>query len=82
MTAKTWLGGDGNWSNPANWGAPGTSSPTAKKPTCAKCCLHDTGEVLTSDPAQYPQVCCHCGYRTTRRELPPDLTGHGPFYPR
>lgn len=45
-------------------------------------CFHSTGEVLTSHPPQYPQVCCFCeARRTLRGMMPYKEPGHGPFEP-
>ncbi len=42
-------------------------------------CWHGTGMVLTSFPAQYPEVCCQCGEKRVRRETVPARSQHGPF---
>jgi hypothetical protein len=45
-------------------------------------CWHSTGMVLTSNPPQYPQVCCWCGAERTLRGLVPQREpGHGPYEP-
>ncbi len=46
-------------------------------------CWHSDDIMLTSYPAQYPEICCHCGAKCTRRkELEKIPDGHGPHYPR
>lgn len=40
--------------------------PTLTEDECVKHgghCFESTGEVLTSDPPQYPETCKHCGKR-------------------
>jgi hypothetical protein len=44
-------------------------------------CWHDTGEVLTSYPPQYPQVCCWCPAKRTNRPQFKAPAGHGPRAP-
>lgn len=45
-------------------------------------CWHGTGQMLTSNPPQIPEVCCYCGERRTRTEQRYyTVTGHGKFVP-
>ena len=45
-------------------------------------CWHDTGVVLTSNPPQYIEICCHCGTGKTRRRFTEfNPTGHGKYLP-
>ena len=45
-------------------------------------CWHETGFVLTTNPPQYPEVCCHCGEQRIIRGMAvtPDI-GHGKHMP-
>jgi thiamine pyrophosphokinase len=47
----------------------------AEREFCAKTehCFRDTGQVLTSNPPQYPQVCIHCGGMRIRVTQDPNL---------
>jgi hypothetical protein len=45
-------------------------------------CWHETGVVLTSNPPQYPEVCCHCGeQRVIRGAAVTPQEGHGKHAP-
>ena len=46
-----------------------------------KHCFHGTGLVLTSEPPQYPEVCCYCGKGRTVRGRLYSSPGHGRFIP-
>ena len=52
---------------------------------CERHCMHQTGQMLLSDPPQIEMICCRCGERSsircgTREEIDP--SNHGPFMPR
>jgi hypothetical protein len=42
-------------------------------------CWHESGVSKLTNPAQYEDVCCHCGKKRWRVETP---KGHGSFFPR
>lgn len=44
-------------------------------------CWHGTGQILTSNPPQIPQVCCHCGETRTITHGYVDNTTHGKYKP-
>lgn len=45
-------------------------------------CWHRTGLTYTSYPAQWDEVCCHCGARERRHAKPPEPPpGCGPHHP-
>ncbi|GGR31360.1 hypothetical protein [Deinococcus ruber] len=45
-------------------------------------CWHGTGVVLESFPPQFPEICCLCGEKRTRRGSTPNPSMHGPFLPK
>jgi hypothetical protein len=43
-------------------------------------CWHDEGVVLTSNPPQIPEICCHCGEKRIKTWTPCiDKSTHGPY---
>ena len=44
-------------------------------------CWHSTGQVLTSLPPKFPQVCCHCDEKRILDTIVFVDTGHGPYLP-
>ncbi len=45
-------------------------------------CWHDNGTLLTSNPPQVPQTCCHCGERRSITLGYIDNTVHGKYKPQ
>lgn len=46
-------------------------------------CWHETGIALTTNPPQYPEVCCHCGeQRVVYGYAPMNQEGHGKYLPK
>ena len=49
---------------------------------CNNHCWHGTGIMLTSDPPQSEEICCHCGSKRYLRHAYPVPSGeHGPYSP-
>lgn len=44
-------------------------------------CWHHTGLTLTSNPPQFPEVCCNCGTQRIRTTRAVTVPGHGPHAP-
>lgn len=65
-----------------SWTRGGQERALNRVAPCVVHCYHDTGYVLTSNPPQYPQRCCHCGQAGPNRVEPERVVppGHGPFW--
>lgn len=60
----------------------GTVEPTAGRKEPHEHCWHQTGNIFTSFPPQWDEVCCHCGAKERRHAIPPEPPpGCGPHHP-
>lgn len=44
-------------------------------------CWHETGEMLTSNPPYYVEICCHCGAKRDKTYFGSRSGQHGEYAP-